>query len=96
MSTCVISNSASTGTFVATDTNHYVPIVNLSIQDNAKLLQQLKSGFKRTINWNRYKSKVKTQASNLYLDYLINLIFQGKEIDFSFYHLKIMPLKEHL
>ena len=33
-----------------TDTKHYVPVVTLSTQDNAKLLEQLKSGFKRTIN----------------------------------------------
>ena len=34
-----------------TDTKLYVPVVTLSTQDNAKLLDQLKSGFKRTINW---------------------------------------------
>ena len=39
-------------TFTITETNLYVPIVTLSTQDNAKLLPQLKSGFKRTINWN--------------------------------------------
>ena len=37
--------------FSITDTKLYVPVVTLSIDDNAKLLQQLKSGFKRTINW---------------------------------------------
>ena len=31
----------------------YVPNVTLSTQDNAKLLQQLKLGFKRAINWNK-------------------------------------------
>ena len=35
-----------------TDTIRYFPVVTLSAQDNAKLLQQLKNGFKRTINWN--------------------------------------------
>ena len=34
-------------------TKLYVPVVTLSTQDNAKLLEQLKSGFKRTINWNK-------------------------------------------
>ena len=38
-------------TFTITDTKPYVPVVTLSNQDNAKLLEQLKSGFKRTINW---------------------------------------------
>ena len=44
-------------TFAITDTKLYVPVVTLSTQDNAKLLQQLKSGFKRVINWNKYLSK---------------------------------------
>ena len=35
----------------------YIPAVTLSNQDNAKLLQQLKSGSKRTVNWNKYQSK---------------------------------------
>ena len=37
-------------TFAITDKKLYVPIVNLSPEDNAKLIQQLKSGFKRVIN----------------------------------------------
>ena len=49
----------------------------MSTQDNAKLLQQLKSDFKRTINWNEYESSVKTFAQNRYLSYLISLSFQG-------------------
>ena len=42
-----------------------------------KLLQQLKSGFKRTINWNKYESRPKTYAQNRYLNHLINPSFQG-------------------
>ena len=41
-------------TFAITDTKLYVPMVTLSTQDNTKLLQQLKPGFKRVINWNKY------------------------------------------
>ena len=37
-------------TFAITNTKLYVPVVTLSTQDYAKLLQQLKSGFKRVIN----------------------------------------------
>ena len=48
-------------TFKITDTILYVPVVTLSTQDNAKLLEQLKSGFKRTINWNEYEPKVTVQ-----------------------------------
>ena len=49
----VITSSTRAGKFKITDTKLYVPVVILSTQDNAKLLQQLKYGFKRTINWNK-------------------------------------------
>ena len=52
-------------------------MLTLSTQDNAKLLQQLKSGFKPTINWNKYESSIKTFAQNIYLNYLINPSFQN-------------------
>ena len=51
-------------TFRITDTKLYVPVVTLSIQDNAKLLEQLKSGFKRTINWNKHEPKVTVEQQN--------------------------------
>ena len=50
---CVITDSAGAGKYAITETKLYVPVVTLSTQDNAKLLQQLKSGFKRAINWNK-------------------------------------------
>ena len=40
-------------TFAISDTKLYIPVVTLSIQDNAKLLQQLKSHFERTIKWTK-------------------------------------------
>ena len=78
--TCFIIDNPIAGQeriFTITDTNLYVPIITLSIQDNAKLLQQLKSGFKRTINWNKYELKLTVQAQNQYLDSVINPSFQG-------------------
>ena len=51
--------------------NLYVPVVTLSTQDNAKLLEQLKFGFQRTINWDKYQPKVATERQNQYLDLLI-------------------------
>ena len=45
-----------------TDTKPYVPVVKLSTQDNVKLLKQLESCFKRTINWNKYQSKITSLA----------------------------------
>ena len=76
-STCVISSATGETKFKITDTKLYVSAVTLSTQDNAKLLQQLKSGFKRTINWNKYESNIKTFAQNRYLNHLINPSFQG-------------------
>ena len=54
---CVITNSTGEGKLAITETKLYVSVVTLSTQDNAKLLQQFKSGFKRTINWNKYELK---------------------------------------
>ena len=62
-----MSNDAKAKTFTITVTKLYVPVVTLSTQDNSKLLQQLKSGFIRIINWNKYQSKVIRQTPNLYL-----------------------------
>ena len=52
-----------------------VPVVILSAQDNVKLLQQLKTGFKRIIKWNKYRSEMSNQTKNNNLDYLIDLTF---------------------
>ena len=76
-STCVITNSTGVGKFEVSDAKLYVPVVNLSTQKNTKLLQQLKSGFKRTINWNKYQSDPKTYAQNKYLNHLVDQSFQG-------------------
>ena len=59
-----------------TDTKLYVVVVTLSTQDNTKLLEQLKSGFQRTINWDKYQSEKLTGRRNQYLDYLIDPSFQ--------------------
>ena len=46
--------------------------VTLSTQDNAKLLQQLKSGFKRRISWNKYYLKAESKEQNPYSDHLVD------------------------
>ena len=79
-STCVliapgIQNQAET--FAITDTKLYVPVVTLSTQKNTKFFQQLKSGFKRVINWNKYLSKPELLAQNPNLNHLVELNFQG-------------------
>ena len=77
LSICVITYSTGVGRFAITDTKLYVPVVTLSTQENAKLLQQLKSGFKRTINWNKFQSDPNTYAQNSYLNPLVDPSFQG-------------------
>ena len=64
-------------TFAITEANLYVPVVTLSTQDNAKLLTQLKSGFKRAISWNKYLSKPELLAQNANLNHLVEPSFQG-------------------
>ena len=79
-STCVIvsTNIANqVATFEITNTKLYVPAVSLSTQENAKLLQQLKSGFKIVINWNKYLSKPELLAQNPILNHLVEPSFQG-------------------
>ena len=64
-------------TFTITETTLHVPLVTLSTQDNAKLLPQLKSGFKRTISWNKFLAKLELLAQNANLNHLIEPSFQG-------------------
>ena len=62
--------------FTITETKLYVPVITLSTQDNAKLLTQIKSGFKRIINWYKYVSKPELFAQNPNLNHLIEPSFQ--------------------
>ena len=48
--------------FEITSTNLYVPIVSLSTKDNVSLTKQLHEGFKRSVYWNEYKSKIETKS----------------------------------
>ena len=57
--TYVISSTTGETKLKIAETKLYVPVVTLSTGDNAKLLQQLKPGFERTINWNKISIKYK-------------------------------------
>ena len=79
-SSCVLISTVNpnqNATFTITDTKLYVPVVTLSTQENTKFLQQLKSGFKRVINWNKYLSKPELLAQNPNLNHLVEPGFQG-------------------
>ena len=79
-STCVLVSTndvTQNATFAITDIKLYVPVMTLSTQENTKFLQQLKSGFKRVINWNKYLSKPELLARNPNNNHLVELSFQG-------------------
>ena len=63
----VISSAVGITKFKITDTELYVSVVTLSTGDNVKLLKQLESSFRRTINWNKYYPKFKMFPQNRYL-----------------------------
>ena len=50
--------------FKITDTKLYVPVLTLSKENDKKLLEQLISGFKRTVMWNKYRSQMTVQPQN--------------------------------
>ena len=62
-------------TFKITDTKLYVPVVTLSKENDIKLLEQLKTGFKRTIKWNKYRPQMTVQPQNNNLNCIIDPIF---------------------
>ena len=70
----------------------HVPVVTLSTEDD--VLEQLKSGFKRTIKWNKYRLEMTNQTKTNHLNYLIDLTLQ-RSIDYSSYRSKIKN-PEHL
>ena len=57
------------------DIKLYVLVVTLSAENDNKLLEQLKSGFKRTIKWNKNRSEMSYQTKNSNLNYLIDPTF---------------------
>ena len=68
-------NNPENATFQITDTKLYVPVVTLSKENDIKLLQQLKSRFKNTIKWNKYRSQMTIRPQNNSLNYLIEPTF---------------------
>ena len=68
-------NNPTNATFKITDTKLYVPVVTLSTENDKKLLEQLRTGFKRTIKWNKYRSEMTNQTKTNNLNYLIDPTF---------------------
>ena len=73
---CVIFATTRATTFEITDKTLYVPVVTLSTQNFVKLSQQIKSGFKWKIDWNKLQPKISILSQKQLLDYLIDLSSQ--------------------
>ena len=71
----VYDNSPIGALFDITDTKLYVPVITLSDENDNKLLEQLNTGFKSAIKWNKYRSEMSNQAQNNNLNYLIRSTF---------------------
>ena len=61
--------------FQITGTKLYVQVVTLSTENDKRLLEKLRTGFKRTIKWNKYRSEMTNQTKNNNLNYLIDPTF---------------------
>ena len=69
-------DGAPTGaTLAINDCKLYIPVVTLSKDDEIILLTNLKSGFTRAIEWNKYRSQMSTEAINNNLNILIDPAF---------------------
>ena len=67
--------SPTNATFQITDTKLYVPVVTLSTEYDKRPLEQLRTRFKRTIKWNKYRSEMTNKTKNNNLNYLIDPTF---------------------
>ena len=108
ITTCTNRGDSPIGaTFKITDTKFYAPVVTLSAENDNKLLEQLKTGFKKTIKWNKYRSEMSNQAANSNLNYLVDPTFtnvnrlfalsfenENDRVSFSKYYLPKVEIKD--
>ena len=100
-------DSATNATFQIIDTKLYLPAVTLTAEDDNNFLEQLKSGFKRTMKWNKYRSEMTNQTKTNHLNHLIDptfikvnrlfvLLFQNEEdrTSFSKYYVPKVEIKD--
>ena len=66
-------------TFQRTSTKLYLPVVTLSTKDNVNLTKQLDEGFKKSVYWNEYQSKIETKTAdnNNVARFPLDASFQG-------------------
>ena len=97
----VYGDSPESGTFKIKDCKLYVPVVTLSAENDNKLLEQLKRGFKKTIKWNKYRSEMSNQTKDNDLNYLtdptftnVNRLFEDDRTSFSKYYVTKVEIKD--
>ena len=103
------ANNPTNATIKIMDTKLYIPVITLSTKDDSNFLEQLKSGFKRTIKWNNYRSEMTNQTKTNHLNYIIDptftkvnrlfvLSFKNEEdkTSFSKYYVSKVEIKETL
>ena len=86
----------------------YFPVVTLSAGNEYKLLEQLKTGFKITVPWHKYRSEISNQTTNNNLNSLIDprftnvnklfvLAFENEESETSFsdYYVPKVEIKDY-
>ena len=75
---CILTSLVGNFAFTITDAKLYIPVVTLSIEDNARLTKLLSQGFKRSAYWNKYKViPNKIYNANDYIRELIDASYQG-------------------
>ena len=76
---CIMSSVAGATTFKTASTKLYVLIVTLSTKDSINLTKPLNKGFKRSVYWNEYKSKIETKKldANNVARFPLDTSFQG-------------------
>ena len=82
-------------TFQINHTKLYVPVVTLSTQENMKLLKQIQSSFKRTINWNKYRAKTANQVQNRYLEFVLSFKNDDDRESHKQYYLPTVEIKDY-
>ena len=87
--------------FKITDCKLYVPVVTSSTEDDNKLLEQSKTGFKRTITWNKYRSEMSKQTNLIdptftNVNRLFVFLFENEDdrTSFSKYYVPRVEIKE--
>ena len=73
----VAAIQANGATFQTNNAELYVLVATFSINGNIKFFENIKQGFKRTISWKKYRSKVTAQTKNNNLDYMIEPTFRN-------------------